>query len=173
MNSSAQSKPSECAHEWFEQVCGTWAGVCRTWFEPDQLADESPFEGRFGKSIGGNFLRHQYSGEIQNSPRVGEELFVFNPVGETIDVSWADSFHMSSSIMLSRGKLTGNTLDMTGQYMVGVDIPDWGWRTVYDLTSSDELVITAFNISPEGESAKALETKCRRLDDTPTAEAST
>ncbi|MEW4490365.1 DUF1579 family protein [Thalassoglobus sp. JC818] len=162
MSTSANTQHSELANQWFDRLCGSWTGSCRTWFEPGQLADESPIQGHFEKTIGGNFLRHHYTGQIRNSPRVGEELFVFNPVGATIDVSWADSFHMSTSVMLSRGTLTQETLDVTGQYMTGVDTPDWGWRTVYDLISSDELIITAYNISPEGESAQALETKYRR-----------
>jgi hypothetical protein len=38
----------------------------------------------------------------------------------------------------------------------------WGWRTRFDLVSPEELVITAWNISPTGEEDKATEATYRR-----------
>jgi len=47
----------------------------------------------------------------------------------------------------------------------GPEIPEpWGWRTVTELTDNDTLVITAYNISPEGQEDKATETVYKRVD---------
>jgi len=39
----------------------------------------------------------------------------------------------------------------------------WGWRTEIDVVSDDEVRITAYNISPEGEESKATETNYHRI----------
>ncbi len=40
--------------------------------------------------------------------------------------------------------------------------PDWGWRTELTMADHDHLTITAFNINPEGQEAKAIETQLTR-----------
>ena len=41
--------------------------------------------------------------------------------------------------------------------------PDWGWRTEVELVDADHLIITAYNIHPEGMEAKAIETELKRV----------
>jgi hypothetical protein len=62
----------------FEKMIGKWEGNCRTWFEPDKLADESKIKGEISEVFGGRFLRHTYEGSIQGKQRKGEELIAFN-----------------------------------------------------------------------------------------------
>ncbi|MCZ6778747.1 MAG: DUF1579 domain-containing protein [Acidobacteria bacterium] len=149
--------------EFLKTLVGTWEGSCRTWFRPGELADESEIKAEIRPMLGGRFFRHKYEGMIQGRPRSGEEIIAFNSVKKGFETSWVDDFHMSYGILFSRGEATESGFVVTGKYDVGPDSPPWGWRTVFDLTDLDHLIITAYNIAPDGQEGKAVETKYRRM----------
>ena len=69
MTEHATSTPQS----FLESLVGSWEGICKTWFRPGELADESPVTGEFRLIFGGRFLRHTYEGELQGKLRAGEE----------------------------------------------------------------------------------------------------
>ena len=151
------------ATEFLNKLVGRWQGTCRIWFDPDVLANTAAINGEFETLLNGRFVRHVYDTEVEGKPTVGEETIGYNAITEQWQVAWIDSYHMRSAIMWSEGEGTKNGFSVIGGYDVGPDERPWGWRTVYKLIDNDHLMITAYNITPDGLEAKGVETVYARV----------
>jgi hypothetical protein len=148
-------------HGLLARLVGGWSGSTKTWFEPDKLADESKFEGRFSPLLDGRFVAFEYTAELSGKPRGGRAWYGYHLDGGEFTKAWIDSFHTNTSMMTFTGAAIEGGFEVAGTYAAG-DGPPWGWRSRVVLSGDDNLVITDFNVTPDGEAARAIETALRR-----------
>jgi len=152
------------AHQILSDLIGNWEGKTKTWFEEDVLADESPVKAVFTSILGGRFVSYDYQGSLNDKHVEGKMIIGFDIPYQKFTSSWIDSFHMGTQIMLLSGNAAEKGFSILGTYgnpEFGEQL--WGWRTELTIINSNELILTAYNISPQGEEVKATETVLRRI----------
>ena len=149
-------------HRFLSQLAGNWKGTSKLWFEPGKLADESSVVGTIQLILEGRYALYLYQGSVEGEPQHGMFTFGYNITLEQFETSWVDSFHTSTGIMFCVGREKENGFTVTGGYPDPTGGPDWNWRTEVEL-HGDQLTITAYNITPEGEETKATEMVLTRL----------
>jgi hypothetical protein len=167
----------DAATESLKGLVGEWVGTTKTWFEPETLADESaitarirpiglPAGGADGAGAGddaGGFVLYEYNATLGGDAYEGVAIVGVDGNARGLVSAWVDSFHMSKAIMLSRGDAparSGAALGVLGSYADPEGGPSWGWRTEFampDGADGDRLIVTAYNIAPDGTEARALE----------------
>lgn len=159
MSKNFQGSLADGQHHMLNQLVGSWEGSVKTWFEPGQLADESPISGTIRSVLDGRFILHEYNGSLQGKPLSGIAIYGYQMSLKKFQSAWIDSFHTGTSIMFSESNRAAESFDVTGGYVYVTPEAEhhWGWRTELELKSADELLITSYNVSPEGEEAKATE----------------
>jgi len=151
------------AHKQLMNLIGEWEGQTKTWFEKDILADESPMRAKILSILGDRFISYDYRGSLEGNAFEGKMIIGFDIPYQRFTASWIDSFHMGTQIMLSSGAGTEHGFSILGSYGSPEYGEPWGWRTELEILNDDEIVFRAYNISPEGEEAKATETVYKRV----------
>jgi hypothetical protein len=158
-----ESKSSGSPHNFLAQLVGAWIGTTKLWVEPDVLTDESPVQGSIQLVLNGRFALYLYQGSVEDEPQQGIFTFGYNTLSDQYEASWVDSWHNNTAIMFCTGNAKANGFYVLGSYPDPTGGPDWGWRTEVELVNADHLIITAYNISPEGGEAKAAESNLTRV----------
>lgn len=165
MSEKFETSKTNGAHFQLSRLTGNWEGEAKTWFEPTTVADASPMSGTIRPILDGRFIMHEYKGSFGGKPLEGIAIYGFHLALGKFQSIWLDSFHNGSAMMFSEGKKGDNNLNVLGSYAyVTPELEQhWGWRTLIDIVSNDEILITAYNISPEGDEVKATEVNYKRV----------
>ena len=148
-------------------MVGQWQGIYRVWLEPPAVYTECGSMLHIEPLLKGRFVSGDYewsSGAkpegkepaVEGEPQSGS--FMLGQAGEAKwQMAWVDSWHNGDSILFCTG---GPEPKVTGTYSGGEEI--WSWRTEFELRDPDHLVITAYNIAPDGKEEIATEGDYRR-----------
>ncbi len=137
---------------------GQWEGITQTWFEPGNLGDESPWQGKIYAILGDRYVQYDYNGTMQGDSFEGKAMIGYNSMTKQFEMAWIDSFHQSTGIMHCKGHETATGIAVLGSYRASDNGEDWGWRTEFDLVDADHLTIRAYNIMPDGIESLGIET---------------
>ncbi len=165
MSQKLEESKTSGAHFQLSKLAGQWKGITKTWFDPAKLEDESSTTGTMRPILDGRFILHEYQSSFGDKPITGMAIYGYNLDLQKFQCAWIDSFHNGSAIMFSQGDKGNATMKFLGSYAYVTPETEqhWGWRTHLELVSDLELVITAFNISPQGEETKATETIYKKV----------
>jgi Protein of unknown function (DUF1579) len=139
-------------------MVGDWEGVYRLWLEPGVLRGESPTRATIYPVLHGRYVSQDYEWADQGILQQGTMLLGRDNDG-VWNMAWVDTWHTAGAVMPFKGQ-DGSGADVLGSY--GGNGEQWGWRTAWSMPDSDHLVVTAWNITPQGTEHKATESTYER-----------
>ena len=166
MSQKFETSKNTGAHHQLSRLVGQWKGTTKTWYDPSKLEDESPINGTMQPILDGKFILHEYKGSFGEKPITGMAIYGYHLELGKFQCAWIDSFHNGTAIMFSEGNKGEKDISMLGSYTYVTPEMEqhWGWRTNIEFISDDEIVITAYNISPECQELKVTETIYKKVN---------
>ena len=163
--SKLENSKKDGPHYQLSRLAGEWEGTSRVWFDPAKVEDESPISGTMRLILDGRYILHEYTSSFKEKPLTGLAIYAYHLDLKRFQCAWVDSFHTGAAIIFSEGQKGQEHMNVLGSYAYVTPEEEqyWGWRTEIELVSDDEVVMTAYNVSPQGEETKATEIVYKRV----------
>lgn len=145
-----------------EGATGAWMGRYKLWFTPTDPAIECETSAVVEGAIGERFLSVRYEWEYDGKPQVGGLVLGDDPAAQECAGFWADTFHNGHRMVPCTGAIVlAGAVSVLASYAAPPG-PDWGWRTELELADAETFVMRAYNITPDGDEALAVDATYRR-----------
>ena len=138
----------------FDRLVGTWTGQSTLWLDPEGEGDTQPSNVRVSTVARGKALWVDYDWTVDDTSEEGSLLIERDPKQPGYRAAWVDSWHQDRAMMVLTGD-DAEAVDVRGTYQVP-GYPEWGWRIRLE-TDGERLRLLMWNISPEGNEARAVE----------------
>lgn len=144
-------------------VTGDWSGRYKLYFTPEAPIVDCETNATVEKLGDGRFLGIRYDWSYEGKPQEGFMLVGADEKAGVLAVHWIDSFHNGHRVMVQSGKVPAEDAEVSalGSYAAPPG-PDWGWRTLLEHSSDDELRVLMYNIEPDQPEQVAVEAVYRR-----------
>lgn len=146
-------------------LVGRWSAEHKLWLAPD--APDAPVRlsastATVALGAGGDALLVTYTWSDGGKPAEGVLLLQHDPATTVATGAWTDSWHLRGTVMFCRGDVSSDgAISVLGGYAAPPG-PDWGWSIEIAPQGADAFRLRMFNITPDGESALAVEAEYAR-----------
>ena len=151
----------EATIEKLNDMSGKWKGFTKTWLASNNLAEESAVSGSIHPILGGKYFIHEYEGDLHGNHFDGFVIYGYTSGQEKLQQVCLDSFQMGTGIVFNKIDINKEGFHLAGNYN-GTD-ETWNWRSEIDMPDKNTLIISSYNIKPNGMEAKATETIYNRI----------
>jgi hypothetical protein len=138
------------------ELKGQWTGTNQLWLTPEQPARVSEATATVAEAGQGRFVTLNYTWVDKGKPQDGLLVIGYEQSRAKVIAFWLDSWHMSDAIMSCEGTVDEDGAVEVGGFYAAPSGPDWGW-TIRVEPTGDTFRLLMHNVSPEGESALAVE----------------
>lgn len=142
---------------------GTWKGKYSLWKTPDDIPDISDSELTIKPILKSNFVSFDYSWTLDGISHEGSIVIGFEKKRLLLSSTWIDTWHMKDKHMFNQGLVDENgSFVFRGFYEVP-EGPDWGWKTIIEISNKISIRITMYNVTPEGKEHLAVKSTYKFL----------
>jgi len=148
------SQPGE-GHKKLEPLAGTFSVKAKSWMDPSKPPEESTATSERKWIMGNRYLQEDYKGTFMGQAFTGQGVQGFDNVTKKYFGSWIDS--MSTSMSLSWGTLSGNTIKYKGNMSdpaTGKVVP---FTMNLKITDNDHHMLEMWGPGPDGKNVKWME----------------
>lgn len=140
------------------QFIGQWQGTSSLFLNQNNPSRfDSTTKLNVNRAMNQRFMEFDYSWQHDQKEQHGVILIGSELKPGELCATWSDSWHQDKEIMSCHGQLeTEKDLTVEGNYAAG-DGPEWHWRIHLQLLNQNQLIMTMFNISPDGREELAVE----------------